>query len=544
MDALTPYANLDARLADLADRLSSSDAYERDFLLPDEATCQAIESEAAAFSVQLQALPPAGSLGDFLAGHFQDFLDGLSQDLEDFRKRPAGLLRRFLGSFTDRIRYDRRPSEERAELHLHHLSQAPRAWQVVSSRLSTYDALALRDLNAALGAYQKTMPTYLARLEKDFAGLDPAGLTELRKGIQASLAMMAEWQSSLQPQLSPVARNEDPQRRLPIPEEEYRRLLERNFGVRLEAIQSWHVEEVEKTRGALLSLATGLNGGRQVSRVSEAYALLLKNAGPYDNAAEMFARQRAYLERARSFTRSILPLPADETCVVEDIPENLRASWPWGGYGGFDRHYRPIQGYMFLNSTNVSAITDGWLKMMALHEAYPGHHCQMVRAETDPLPKTFRIGAKGTPLLEGTAHRSEKVYEGLFEEDPWFPLFVAYRRHHTSVRVKADLWFRHQGRPMNEVARLYEEELDYDPKTAFGQVLQQEEMTGYFTCYYYGVRQLLAWEHDAGLSKDEFTRKLFNVGHISLDSFQRYLQLAPEDQIRFESGVFAACGKA
>ncbi len=78
MDALTPYANLDARLADLADRLSSSDAYERDFLLPDEATCQAIRSEVRLLSVQLQALPPAGSLGDFLAGHFQDFLDGLS----------------------------------------------------------------------------------------------------------------------------------------------------------------------------------------------------------------------------------------------------------------------------------------------------------------------------------------------------------------------------------------------------------------------------------------------------------------------------------
>ncbi len=117
--------------------------------------------------------------------------------------------------------------------------------------------------------------------------------------------------------------------RLPIPEEEYRRLLERNFGVRLEAIQSWHVEEVEKTGGASFP-GHRSERGRQVSRVSEAYALLLKNAGPYDNAAEMFARQRAYLERARSFTRSILPLPADETCVVEDIPENLRASWPWG----------------------------------------------------------------------------------------------------------------------------------------------------------------------------------------------------------------------
>ncbi len=81
--------------------------------------------------------------------------------LEDFRKRPAGLLRRFLGSFTDRIRYDHALSEERAELHLHHLSQAPRAWQVVSSRLSTYDALALRDLNARWGPIRKPCPPTL-----------------------------------------------------------------------------------------------------------------------------------------------------------------------------------------------------------------------------------------------------------------------------------------------------------------------------------------------------------------------------------------------
>ena len=58
---------------------------------------------------------------------------------------------------------------------------------------------------------------------------------------------------------------------------------------------------------------------------------------------------------------------------------------------------------MFLNTYNYKNVTDGWIKLNSLHEAYPGHHVQYVRAAVDETPETVKIGAKLVPLLRGPA---------------------------------------------------------------------------------------------------------------------------------------------
>ena len=61
--------------------------------------------------------------------------------------------------------------------------------------------------------------------------------------------------------------------------------------------------------------------------------------------------------------------------------------------------------------------------MNTLHEAYPGHHVQYVRAVVDETPETVKIGAKLVPLLEGTCLRTERAFQDLFSEDPFFSTF-------------------------------------------------------------------------------------------------------------------------
>lgn len=132
--------------------------------------------------------------------------------------------------------------------------------------------------------------------------------------------------------------------------------------------------------------------------------------------------------------------------------------------------------------------------MNTIHEAYPGHHVQFVRAELDPIPETVKIGAKSVPITEGTAHRSERVFEFVFSEYQFCPLFVAYRRHHTWVRIKADLLIRYFGRPIGDAVQLYVDGLGFDRDTARDQVKAQEGQQGYFTTYYYGMKKLCDWE--------------------------------------------------
>jgi len=269
--------------------------------------------------------------------------------------------------------------------------------------------------------------------------------------------------------------------------------------------------------------------------MQEVAALLNTHAGAYDTVEEMFYHGRAYLTRAKAGTKGYVKLP-QESCIVGEVPELVRAHFPWGGYGGGCPRRRPLIGEMFLNETNYQAVTDGWLKMMAIHEGYPGHHVQFVRATLDPLPETIRLGARSVPLIEGTAHRSERVFEFVFEEDPFYPLFVAYRRHHTAVRIKAELYLRYFGRPIGDAVQLYMDELAFDRVTARGQVKAQELMVGYFNCYYYGMKRLQDLEQQYGYDEKTFTELLFAAGRISLDSFEAFLTMSKADKQRFLTG--------
>ena len=97
--------------------------------------------------------------------------------------------------------------------------------------------------------------------------------------------------------------------------------------------------------------------------------------------------------------------------------------------------------------------------MNTMHETYPGHHVQFIRAAIDPTPETVKIGAKSVPLEEGTCIRTERAFTFIFAEDPFFPLFVAFRRHHASVRILVDLQLYYFGATLEDAVKIYEEEL-------------------------------------------------------------------------------------
>ena len=314
----------------------------------------------------------------------------------------------------------------------------------------------------------------------------------------------------------------------------YRTLLDKQLGVDLDELLAWHREEMEKTRTEALAIGAEMPVDDPAPRtMREVNDLLLKYAGPCDTAEEMFARMDGYLVRTRALAHEYINLPEDEICRCVPICECCRDSYPWGGYEGGDFSIRPFEGQMFLNQYNVPAITDGWIKLNALHEAYPGHHCQFVRTAVDETPEIVKIGAKLVPLLEGTCLRTERAFEGLYEEDPFFRLFVAYRRHHASVRIYVDLMMYYYGATIADVIKIYQDELGFDFATARKQVRSHQYSPGYFTCYYYGMKKLEEWEREYGFSKKDFTELLFSAGYISIDCFGEYVSLTPAERERY-----------
>lgn len=128
--------------------------------------------------------------------------------------------------------------------------------------------------------------------------------------------------------------------------------------------------------------------------MKEVSDVLFRYAGPCDSAEEMYTRARNYLKRTRAVAHEYVCLPEDETCLCVPLPPCYKDSYPWGGYEGGDFRVKPLRGQMFLNQYNYQNITDGWIKMNTMHETYPGHHVQFIRAAIDPTPETVKIGAK------------------------------------------------------------------------------------------------------------------------------------------------------
>ena len=171
-------------------------------------------------------------------------------------------------------------------------------------------------------------------------------------------------------------------------------ILDKELGVSLDELLSWYEDEVEKTRAEFVETAANLNlPGHKVTGPLDAVEIMNKYAGPADSPEEMFDRLRNYLARAKKACRDWVRLP-EEDCIVVPVYEQCRETYPWGGYGGGCPRRRPLIGEVFLNDTNYKAITDGWIKINAVHECYPGHHVQWVRTTLNPLPETVKMGAK------------------------------------------------------------------------------------------------------------------------------------------------------
>ena len=549
------------------------------------------KEEYQAFVARADALETPDPVFALLKSHFQDYLGAMKKQVERGEDNPARRLAWCTWGFSALLRTDRRALPERYSDFLLKAENQKKLWEAAKPRLKDTDAGELkRFCDSLTGTIQdlkwiaEEVPDWFSPLGEDKVRASQEALTDLA-------GEMGGWQAWIRDELLPSedggtdeaaagtsggtdgaaeagasggtdkaaaagAKNAgekkadgdipDSERRVKLEEGEYARILHDELGVELSELLSWYEQEIEVTRAEVLASAadairqSGV-GEKLPETVGEANDLLWKYAGPCDTPEEMFARARTYLKRTRALAHEFVNLPDDEQAVCIKVPSQLRVSYPWGGYEDADMNksavYRqkPIIGQMFLNQYNYKEITDGWIKMNSMHETYPGHHVQYVRSITDTLPHTLRKGAKHIPLIEGTAHRTERAFEWIFGEDPWFPLFVSYRRHHTSVRIKADLMLFYFGNTVEEVTQLYMDELGFAHHIARGQVQSQMNTPGYFTCYYYGMKKLCDWEKEFGYSKKDYTELLFSIGNMSMENVRRYLELSEEDKKRFRT---------
>ena len=531
------YRLLDKDCAMLYDELRGGRAFEKMVFVPNGENKARMYKTLDALMFRNELLKAPDEVFAIMKEQISNFLQAQKLSLKGFFDRPMKTISNFTYAYQNYGRKDCRDDETRADILIAKFAMAEEVWAGVREWLSDVSALYLQECIFTLGTMDRTLKFELTQIDVVFPVLSAEKKQQLIDAINGLLKSAEGWKAEANEILTKkgiVAKNETTEEdTIKFDESYYRDLLHNELGVNLDTLVEWHEAEVEKTRAEVFEIVNKLDiPDEKPTTMAGVNDLLNKYAGSFENPEILMKKAQEYLDRAAEEARKIVPLP-EETCQLKGIPEQIKYSYPWGGYGGGCPIRRPLIGEYYVNDFNYTAVTDGWIKMMAIHESYPGHHVQFIRATVDTLPEVIKIGARSIPITEGTAHRSERVFEYVFAEDQFYPLFVAYRRHHTSVRIKAEMYLRYFGRPIKDAVDLYVNELGFDRATARGQVSAQESMQGYFNCYYYGMKRIEELEKKFGFDKDEYTRYLFDAGRVSLELFERFLALSPEDKHRY-----------
>lgn len=535
-EVLQKYRKIDRECA-LLSKYQTEETEEERVFIPTDENMKKVWKKFESLKVSVENLEEPDAVFSMVKHHFGDFLESLEYIFRDKEKHPEMDYLGLHWEIENTSRLNRHPDEERCAGLVQRIKELCDASEIVLDLIKKKTEKEERiGVAEELWKESRMIENYMIDLKTYFPTFSEGQNKQMDKALASArdilIWMAEELGGEFQYELE--KEEEDLSRSVKMEEKVYRDLLRKQLGVSLDELLSWYEDEIEKTRQEVFDIADKLDVPEETPKtMQEINELLFRYEGPCDSPEEMLDRAEEYLKRTRKLAHEYVRLPEDEICRCVAVPFCCKDSYPWGGYEGGDFSVRPLIGQMFLNVYNYRNVTDGWIKLNALHEAYPGHHVQYVRAAVDETPETVKIGAKLVPLLEGTCLRTERAFEDLFSEDPFFPLFVAYRRHHASVRICADLKLFYYGSSLEEVIQLYEKELGFDRVTARGQVRAHQNSPGYFTCYYYGMKKICEWEKEYGFSKKEFTELLFSAGYISIERFEELVKMEEDERQRY-----------
>lgn len=176
----------------------------------------------------------------------------------------------------------------------------------------------------------------------------------------------------------------------------------------------------KETEKAMEQLAQGID------RQKTARELLEIAKADHPKTDELLDAYRREMARARQFvaTRDIVTIPAGESLKIEPTPPFLRGIIPYAAYMMPGPLEKMQQGIFLVTPVDPQSPKEeqeeklkghyyGKLPATALHEAYPGHHLQLVYANgVGSLPR--KLGALvSTLFVEGWAFYCEELMEQL-----------------------------------------------------------------------------------------------------------------------------------
>ena len=234
---------------------------------------------------------------------------------------------------------------------------------------------------------------------------------------------------------------------------------------------------------------------------------------------------RKQMLAARKFVKDndIVSMPGKEDLKVIETPGFLQHQIPFAAY------YEPSpadveqQGYYYVTPAKTEDDLGEHnyigLKHTCVHEAWPGHHLQFVKANSKPISSTLpRLLNASATLYEGWALYSEQLMHELgFITEPESRFVLLKDRLWRALRIMIDVGIHTRGLSLEDAANLMQEKLGFSKNQAMGDLTWYTHAPGVPMSYATGwalINSLKELEKE----KDDFNIKVFHDTLLSSGS--------------------------
>ncbi|HEY9505841.1 MAG TPA: DUF885 domain-containing protein [Gemmatimonadales bacterium] len=341
------------------------------------------------------------------------------------------------------------------------------------------------------------------------SALDPES-PELRADLQQAagkaLEALKRFGTALRDEIEPAS---DPHA-FAVGEDQFSRRLHYEHALTAGAPELWryglHLQE--ETQAELVGLA-GRMGGRPWRELVEE----LRGDAPESEA--LLPVYRAELDRAHAFVaqRELMSIPRDPVDVVP-TPAFLVALVPFAAYEPPPIFLAEQTGRFYVTQPDSAAPAEVRARQrrghcrhaipaMVVHEAYPGHHLQLVTAQG--LPSEVRRHIWTPIMVEGWALYCEQLMDetGYYGDDQ-SRLFRLVNLLWRAIRIVLDVGLHTRGMSPAEAVDYMVEHLPIERASAEAEVRRYCAYPTYQLCYAVGRRELLrlrdAYRERAGTS--------------------------------------------
>lgn len=249
-------------------------------------------------------------------------------------------------------------------------------------------------------------------------------------------------------------------------------------------------------------ISEGLDPGKHWSEVYDGLT------ASHPSAAGLKAAYQAEIDRAKVFVleQGIVSLPEGEHVVTRDTPPHMRRSSPYGTFDGVDPFGTDLVGQLLLtpieegldplaHEARLRGHHSAWIPVIAVHEAYPGHHVHALKIRENPRP--LRRLVHEPIFSEGWGLFTEELMfqQGFLQGDA-VRLTQLRNRLWRAARVILDASLHSGIMSFDEAVQFLVDKVRFDPTAAALEVGMYIRRPTYVLGYLIGMQEIAAIRND------------------------------------------------